>query len=47
MALLVAIWREWVHEADAADRAATLVEPVEEGGIELLPERADRKSQAG
>lgn len=48
MALLVAIWREWVHEADAADRAAALVEPVEEGGIELLPpERADRKSQAG
>ncbi len=47
MALLVAIWREWVHEAEAADVA---IQPAEQAGtadIEVLPERGSRKTQAG
>jgi predicted PurR-regulated permease PerM len=47
MALLVAIWREWVHEAEVADMAAVRSEANESAEIELLPERGDRKSQAG
>jgi predicted PurR-regulated permease PerM len=47
MALLVAIWREWVHEAEVADMAAIRGDADESAEIELLPERGDRKSQAG
>jgi predicted PurR-regulated permease PerM len=47
MALLVAIWREWVHEAEIADVAAQQVEQTGSAEIELLPERPGRKTQAG
>jgi predicted PurR-regulated permease PerM len=46
MALLVAIWREWVREAEIADEAsATAKAP--SADIEVLPERGERQSQAG
>lgn len=46
MALLVAIWREWVREAEIADEAsATAKAP--SADIEVLPERGGRQSQAG
>lgn len=47
MALLVAIWREWVHEAEVTDVAAASMEQASPDNVELLPEQDGRKSQAG
>ncbi|RWF22875.1 MAG: AI-2E family transporter, partial [Mesorhizobium sp.] len=51
MALLVAIWREWLREVELADEMAQTSQAEPEGGppqIEMVAERgAAKKSQAG
>ena len=45
MALLVAIWREWLHEAEPADDEAVVVEADDGGAVAAIEVDADRRSR--